>query len=270
MFVPAGRFFFGSTAEDSVRRGFFHGVPAHRAVTRAFYVAAHETTFADWIAYLRALPKAERTERLPRVDQGGFSGALAFKELVDGRFQLTFQPATQSYTAREGEPVTFLGRPRRATQDWLRFPVFGVGIEDARAYAAWLAASGGVPGARLCDEREWERAARGADLREYPHGPTLEADDANYDETYEKVPAAMGPDEIGAHPASVSPFDVHDMAGNVWEWAESSVTKGGIVARGGSYYFDVNTARVSNREEPEPSFRDVSVGLRLCADVPAR
>lgn len=270
VYVPAGRFFFGSTAEDSLRRGFFHAVPVHRAKTGGYYIAAQETTFADWIEFLRALPANERAARLPHLDQGGFSGAIAFKELPNEGYQLTFQPATQSYTARPGEKVSYVGRTRRASQDWLKFPVFAVGIDDARAYAGWLASSGRVPGARLCGEQEWERAARGGDRREYPHGPTLEVDDANFDETYGKIPSAMGPDEIGSHPASSSPFGLQDMSGNVWEWTESAVTKGGVAARGGSYYFDVNTARVSHREEPEPSFRDASVGFRVCADLRPR
>ena len=50
----------------------------------------------------------------------------------------------------------------------------------------WLDRTGRVPGARVCEEREWERAARGADDRMYPHGDNLEPDDANFDETYGK------------------------------------------------------------------------------------
>ena len=80
----------------------------------------------------------------------------------------------------------------------------------------------------------------------------------------------MGPDEVGSHPASRSPFGIDDMAGNVWEWTESSVDPEGHAARGGSFYFDRNSASTADRETPEPAFRDVSVGFRLCADLPAR
>jgi hypothetical protein len=37
------------------------------------------------------------------------------------------------------------------------------------------------------------------------------------------------------------------------------------VARGSSYYFSASTCRATNREAPEPSFRDLTVGMRLCA-----
>src|SRR6202022_2636026 len=107
-----------------------------------------------------------------------------------------------------------LQRNRRAEQDWLRFPVAAISLEDAQAYLGWLDRSGRLPGARLCDEYEWERAARGADDRRFAHGDTLSPEDANFDETYDRK--GFGPDEVGTHPASTSPFGVRDLVGNVW------------------------------------------------------
>jgi len=113
-------------------------------------------------------------------------------------------------------------------------------------------------------EHEWERAARGADRRVYPHGDGLRPSDANIDMTYGKVPEAMAPDEVGSYPASRSPFGVDDMAGNAWEWTQR---RGSFVARGGSFFYDAQVARIDNRETPEASFRDVSVGFRVCAPL---
>jgi formylglycine-generating enzyme required for sulfatase activity len=152
-------------------------------------------------------------------------------------------------------------------QDWRRFPVSGITLDDAKTYASWLSSTGRVVGARLCTEREWERAARGADGREFPHGDHLERDDANLDETYGKNPLAFGPDEVGSHPASRSPFGLDDACGNVFEWTQSSLVAGEHVLRGGAFYYDRTTVRTANRQAAEPSIRDANVGLRLCASV---
>ncbi|NMO19710.1 SUMF1/EgtB/PvdO family nonheme iron enzyme [Pyxidicoccus fallax] len=267
VFVPPGEVRFGSSAEASVRE-FFNAVPLHAVEVPGFLIARHEVTYADWLRFVEALPAEERVRRLPRVATGGYAGMLAL-ERVDGTWRLRFQPGGEPYVARAGEKLRYARRDRREEQDWLRFPVSGITFADAEAYAAWLATRGGVPGARLCSELEWERAARGVDGREYPHGDTLAPDDANIDTTYGKQPGGFGPDEVGSHPASRSPFGVDDLAGNVWEWTRSWLEPGKAVARGGSFAFAATSARSTNRELPEPSLRDVTVGLRVCADPPA-
>jgi hypothetical protein len=55
----------------------------------------------------------------------------------------------------------------------------------------------------------------------------------------------------------------------VWEWVHSWLEPGKQVVRGGSYYFAGTSARSSNRELPERSTRDPTVGLRICAQPPA-
>src|SRR5262249_30284503 len=161
-----------------------------------------------------------------------------------------------AYVVRSGEKLAYKQRTLRSEQDWMRMPVSGISTADAIAYLAWLDRSGRVPHARLCNEYEWERAARGADDREYPQGDRLTADDANHDATYGKQPEAFGPDEVGSHPASRSPFGLDDVTGNVWEWVQSSLVDGEYAARGSSYYYGKLTARLPNRYTPERSFRD--------------
>ena len=165
--------------------------------------------------------------------------------------------------------IVYRSRKVRAEQDWQRLPVSGIGPPDILAYAEWLDRTGRVPGARLCSEKEWERAARGADDREYPHGSLLDPEDANFDETYGRDVRIAGPDAVGSYPASASPFGLLDMAGNVFEWAASSLAPGELVARSGGYFMGAIASRSTNRTPLDPSFRDPGVGIRLCASFPA-
>ena len=151
--------------------------------------------------------------------------------------------------------------------DWLRLPVSGVSWDDAVAYTRWLDRTGRLPGARPCDDREWERAARGADDRRFPLGDRFSPDDMNVDETYGRKPGAFGPDEVGSHPASDSPFGVADLAGNVWEWVASTSGNEAVLIRGGSFYHNALSARSDNREPSEPSLRAIVIGVRVCADA---
>ncbi|MCU0664019.1 MAG: formylglycine-generating enzyme family protein, partial [Myxococcota bacterium] len=266
VYVPKGRFLYGSAAPDGQRRDFFHTVPLHQRETGAYLVAKRETTYRDWLEYVRALPPPQRHDALPRIEKGGFHGALSLSLADDGRYRLSFAPTEKTYSALEEESIQYEGRTQRATQNWLDLPVSGISVADAEAFAAFLDKSGRVPGARICTELEWERAARGADGREYPHGAQLGPDEANFDDTYGKIPQAMGPDEVGTYPVSDSPLGVQDICGNVWEWTKSRGS--GYAARGGSFSFGANSAKATDREVTEPSFRDVSVGLRLCANAP--
>jgi formylglycine-generating enzyme required for sulfatase activity len=262
VYVPSGRFLYGCGSGEE-RRVSFNSQPLHAVETGAYLIARDETTYDDWIGFLHSLPEAEQLQRIPRMTNQGFKVALTRRS--DGRYELTLGPDQQPYVAREGEPIHYRGRDHRETQDWLRMPVTAVSFGDASAYAAWLDRSGRVPGARLCDEREWERAARGADGRPYPGGVRIDSDDANFDLTYGRNPLAFGPDEVGSHPASGSPFGVHDMSGNVWEYVSAMGHPDQPVARGGSFFQYASNARTENRQPYVPGHRDALLGLRVCA-----
>ncbi|MFO0578097.1 MAG: SUMF1/EgtB/PvdO family nonheme iron enzyme [Polyangia bacterium] len=267
VYVPPGRFLFGFGQEDQLRKIFFGTAPLHQVVTDGYVIAKHEVTFAEWIEYLKALPSAERKERLPRAGSGGLVGGLELRELPGGRWRLVLQPKDKEFSALDGEPIVLATRERQARQDWLRFPVGGVSCPDAKAYADWLAATGRLPGARLCTELEWERATRGADDRTFPHAEQLRPEDANYDETYGRQPEAYGPDEVGAHPRSRSPFGVDDVVGNHFEWTQTTLSTDPCVMRGGSYQQEAITNFAMNRNQVDPSHRALDLGLRICAPL---
>ncbi|HEU4413018.1 MAG TPA: bifunctional serine/threonine-protein kinase/formylglycine-generating enzyme family protein [Polyangiaceae bacterium] len=263
-YVPPGRFLFGSAGDEQTRRGFFDAVPLHPVRTEGYLVARREITYGDWLPFLESLPPAERARRTPNAEaKVGLNGALRLEER-GGAYHLVVQPAKRRYDVRAGEPFVYQDRPEQAPQDWLKFPVTGVSADDVLAYADWLDRSGKLRGARLCTDYEWERAARGADGREFPHGDKLAPDDANFDETYKRK--EMGPDEVGRRPASQSPFGLDDMTGNAFEWTRSSFDDQ-FVARGGSYAHERKVVQLVNRTGVPSTLRDATLGARICAPL---
>jgi formylglycine-generating enzyme required for sulfatase activity len=90
-------------------------------------------------------------------------------------------------------------------------PIVNVTWSDANAYAQWA-------GMRLPSEAQWEKAARGADARQYPWGN-------QWDETRlqssRRAPSDAGSTAaVGSFPKGASPYGALDMAGNVWQWVE--------------------------------------------------
>ena len=252
VYVPGGAFFYGSA--DPRQRRFLDTPPMHERRVRPFLIGKHEVTNADWIEFANTRPT---------LTMGGPSTLAR-----DGKtWKLNMNIGGTVYQASWDQLLEYPGRTRHARQDWHQFPVLGVAAADAEAYARWRS-SNGVPGARLCDELEWERAACGADDRRYPSGAELE--DGNVDITYGDDRKAMGPDQAGAHPGSDSPFGVQDMAGNAYEWVKAETGyPAPFLLRGGSFYHDEKNAESSNRAAAPPASRDVFIGFRLCAPVPA-
>jgi len=188
-------------------------------------------------------------------------------EVTNGRFA-KFVAAIQSEPpwgfADQETPVVQAERPVRWV-NWL----------EATGYCLWA-------GKRLPSEAEWEKAARGTDGRTYPWGnepPTAAHAVFGLKEGDETV------SPIGNRDAGSSPYGVHDLAGNLYEWVTdwyddafytqpaASNPRGPVegttkVQRGGSYINSPYRLRSAFRTKGDPTEHDPHVGFRCAQDAP--
>jgi formylglycine-generating enzyme required for sulfatase activity len=188
-------------------------------------------------------------------------------EVTNGQFA-KFVVAIQSEPpwgfADQETPVLHAERPVRWV-NWL----------EATGYCLWA-------GKRLPTEAEWEKAARGPEGRLYPWGsdpPTPLHAVFGLKEGTETV------SPIGNRNKGTSPYGVHDLAGNLYEWVADwyddtfyaplpalnprGPMEGTVkVQRGGSYINGPYRLRSAFRTKGDPTEHDPHVGFRCAHDVP--
>ena len=273
VYVPRGCFLLGSSEPEEVRKFTYYRPPIHRfCLNEGYLIGQREVTFGDWLTYLDDLPPDAPARKILEQPHFVDGVAVTLRNHPDAGWVFSLYHSSEEFrSARVGEDFVYTGRTRRNTADWRRFPLSGVSALDLEGYFYWLDRTKRLPGARLCGQYEWEYAARGADGRRYPHGDQLRPDDANVDGTYDRVPMASGPDMVGSHPASVSPFGLEDMAGNAYELTRAATPEfGRVVLRGGAWYFNVLLAASSDLSPGDPAARDARLGVRVCASFSPR
>jgi formylglycine-generating enzyme required for sulfatase activity len=138
---------------------------------------------------------------------------------------------------------------------------------------------------RLPTEAEWEYACLAGSTSAYNVGDSLSSAHANYDARYPSPGQPIGTFRgRTTRVASYAPnaWGLYDMHGNVWEWCEDeycpyppsmSVNPRGRcgspfrVIRGGSWYFNADSARSALRYTHEPHLKGFSIGFRIVCDV---
>ncbi len=230
--LPPGRFTMGSAATETGRNAdeLLHDVE----ITKPFLLGQHEVTQQEWRTVMGAGP-SQFTGCGPRcpVENVTYADVQTFLEKLNAR-----PPHTLRY--------------------------------------------------RLPTEAEWEYACRARTTGPFSTGENLTTAQANYDgrQPYGSFPPGefrQKPTPAGTFP--LNPWGLADMHGNVWEWTSDwygPYAEGGSanidphgpasgekrVIRGGSWFFDANSARCALRYTHAPLDKGFSLGFRVAADRP--
>jgi formylglycine-generating enzyme len=126
-------------------------------------------------------------------------------------------------------------------------------------------------GARLCKESEWQFACEGEEMRPYPYGFSRDSAACNIDQMKLGKPQSGLNDlraPISAYPGCLSPFGVHDMSGNVEEWAtlDHGRAPDRSTMKGAWWLPGKNNCRARTLGHGEV-YEGPQVGVRCCEDA---
>ena len=267
--VPAGAFWMGSQTEDiqlrvddckkSVRpenrdkceEWFRDEGPQRQVFLDAFYIDRYEVTNALFERFVAG--NAYRTTA--EVEGWGW----------------VFQPGDGKRDKVKGATWRAPGGPGTSATAPTH-PVVQVSWYDAEAYCKWASK-------RLPTEAQWEKAARGVDGRRYPWGEDWDSSRAN------GAMSVKATRPVGGYAVGASPYDIHDMAGNVLEWVADwhdpayyqkgpernppgPATGQMRILRGGGWHSSPIALRAASRGTGMQDFRYNYTGFRCAKPLP--
>ena len=183
------------------------------------------------------------------------------EEQRDVRVPAPFYLGTTEVTQAQWAAV--MGKPYKTRFEGDNLPVDSVSLEDARAFVRALSEKEGRS-YRLPSEAEWEYACRAGTTTPWSFGGHLGPARANTRFAGQEGGAALsGSREATAPVASYPPngWGLHDMHGNVWEWTDDAIL------RGGAWNFSPDAARSAARMELDAAVHYDCIGFRVALDI---
>ena len=188
--IPAGSFSMGSPEDEEGRDS---DERQHTVSVDAFLMGKYETSNAEYVVFLNEQGRSPDPENQPWIEV----------QSEDSSSHILLSAGT--FSVESG---------------FEKHPVINVSWFGATAYAEWLSSETGKS-YRLPTEAEWEYAARAGTTTRYSWGdedPVCQKGAQNG----AKFDDDAGCDDTGTEPvgfSSANPWGLHDMHGNVWEWA---------------------------------------------------
>ena len=248
--IPAGKFIFGSDAEEReaayrldeaayghnlTRTGGWYDREFKRSKrqTEAFSITKTPITNRQYFAFIQDTGHAT-----PNVDE----------ETWNSYGLIHPYKSTRRFVWKESKPP----------QDREDHPVVLTSHNDANAYAAWLSEKTGQTW-RLPTEVEWEKAARGNDGKRFPWGDKFDAKKLNSHDNglFDTAP-------VGSYHDGASPFGMLDAAGQVFEWTATMSDNKRAIVKGGSWDDKgCGVCRPAARHSRPLHLKHILIGFRL-------
>lgn len=232
IYVQAGRFTMGATSEQGLSNPDSDEYPTHTVtLTKDYYIGEYEVTQRLWYVVM---------------------GTTVEQQRAKSRYDYGLRGVGSNY------------------------PMYYVNWYEAQEFCTKLSQMTGKKYA-LPTEAQWEYAARGGRKsmgHKYSGGDVGWYDGNSKSEAYSSG---------AAHPVGqrkANELGIYDMSGNVWEWCQDKYSSSyysvsppddptgpsfgtGHVLRGGSWHYNANRCRVSNRSNFRHESRGSSNGFRI-------
>ncbi len=246
-FIPGGSFIMGSDREerefayrldDQLTReyGWYEKEKRSTATTTAVCIDRYPVTSAAYKEFILATGRAR-----PYISEKSYQ--------------------RQGFLVHPYESVKrFLWRPDGHPIGSERHPVVLVSLYDARAYCSWKGKKLGRV-YRLPTEKEWEKAARGADGRIFPWGNEWNAANLNSGNRLGYTTP------VGSFPTGRSPYGLDDTAGDTFEWTGTRWDRLKYTLKGCSWDDLPGTCRAAMRHGRPPQSKHILIGFRCAADA---
>ncbi|MEK7466272.1 MAG: bifunctional serine/threonine-protein kinase/formylglycine-generating enzyme family protein [Planctomycetota bacterium] len=233
-FVAGGPFTFGGAHAG--------GSTIEKLTSQDFFYGEFPVTCAEYLEFLRSLPREESIARSPREG--------------DKRFWIQDDAGVR--LPRPGEDARF---------DWdPRWPILGVSWLDALAYCTWRSAREGRL-FTLAHEEQFEKSIRGVDERAFAFG---DEHDAAYAHCNGSLHGKLTPLPVGSFPTDESPYGIRDLTGGVGTWCLNSAPapyREWRSLRGGSWSTTGAGGRAGLRIGNVVARTSWALGFRLCVNA---
>lgn len=193
------------------------------------------------------------------VEEGIFLSGPKDRSTWLDAYRIDVYPTTnldyEQFTHATGHPAPRHWDGRRCPGGLRDHPVVWVTWHDACAYARWA-------GKALPSAPQWEKAARGPNGRVFPWGGAPTAAKCNTAES-----GIGGTTPVTRYQSGASPYGVHDLCGNVWEWCSTAGTDGPdrYQLKGSAFSSPFERATPSRTNAADATMQDNDTGFRCVA-----